>query len=82
MSKIIQYMSANSRNVIFSKSKNPTSKITQNLGGVIGCIWGELINELLNVFTTTVSPSYANPIIREAKGELFQGLRGLEAGVP
>ena len=33
MSKIIKYMSNKSRNVIFSKSKNPTPKITQDLGG-------------------------------------------------
>ena len=38
MSKVIQYMSKNSRNAIFLKSKNPTSRITQDLGGGIGVL--------------------------------------------
>jgi len=57
MSKIIKYMSKISRNVIFSKSKNPTSKINQDLGGgywggigvyMGGIGGGKFINQLLN----------------------------------
>ena len=42
MSKTIQYMSNRSRNVSFSKSKNPTPKIIQDLGVRGGGGGGEL----------------------------------------
>ena len=70
MTKTTKYMSKTSRNVIFSKSKNPTPRITQDWGG--GGSIGVLLIALL-IANALTQPPYSTPLL---KG-VTQGLRGM-----
>ena len=71
MTKSTKYMSKISRNAIFSKSKNPTPRITQDWGGVGGGI-GVLLIALL-IANALTQPPYSTPVL---KG-VTQGSRGM-----
>ena len=68
----IKYMSKKSRNVIFSKSKNPTPRITQDWGGVWWGGIGVLLIALL-IANALTQPPYSTPLL---KG-VTQGSRGM-----